>query len=269
MADVSPIGAIVGAGANLLGGYFARDAQRDANAQQQANFWANYRFQQDAMQHGIKWRVDDAKEAGIHPLAALGAQLTSPSPISVGSTPADGFAKGIAAAGQDISRSLYATSSVAERAEGTQALITALGLKRAQLENDLVSSQVLGSKLANLRAAQMPPGPMAAVDVPVPRPRPSDLPYADSPVPFDVPEGKKVENRPPLMLWGGRVQTSNRSSTMKDWEDMIGDDGLGHQIVQGLVMADILEWNARRMMVGSATTPRSSVREPLGGRKRR
>lgn len=45
----------------------------------------NMNTQKQYAQNGIQWRVEDAKKAGIHPLAALGAHTTSFTPISVGS----------------------------------------------------------------------------------------------------------------------------------------------------------------------------------------
>lgn len=41
----------------------------------------NRRMQYDFAQNSIKWRVNDAKEAGIHPLAALGISPSSASPV--------------------------------------------------------------------------------------------------------------------------------------------------------------------------------------------
>lgn len=51
--------------------------QREINAE-------NLKYQKEFAQHGISWRVDDARQAGLHPLAALGAQVTSFSPSFVG-----------------------------------------------------------------------------------------------------------------------------------------------------------------------------------------
>lgn len=39
-------------------------------------------FQKDAAINSIQWRVHDAKQVGIHPLAAIGAQTFNPSPVS-------------------------------------------------------------------------------------------------------------------------------------------------------------------------------------------
>lgn len=43
-------------------------------------------MQREFAQHGIRWKVDDARAAGLHPLAALGAQTSSYYPVRVGET---------------------------------------------------------------------------------------------------------------------------------------------------------------------------------------
>jgi hypothetical protein len=66
-----------------------RDMQYKINAE-------NIEMQKDFAQHGISWRVKDAKEAGLHPLAALGAQTTSFSPSSVGAPRRTNYTRSIA-----------------------------------------------------------------------------------------------------------------------------------------------------------------------------
>jgi uncharacterized protein YnzC (UPF0291/DUF896 family) len=56
---------------SLIGGIVNAGAQRDTNA-------ANVAMQKEFAQKGIQWKVNDAKAAGVHPLAALGAQTHSP-----------------------------------------------------------------------------------------------------------------------------------------------------------------------------------------------
>lgn len=70
------IGDILGAGTNLIMGNKQVDAQKKVNA-------SNIAYQKEFAQHGISWRVKDAIDAGLHPLAALGAQVTSFTPSSV------------------------------------------------------------------------------------------------------------------------------------------------------------------------------------------
>lgn len=76
MADF-PLGAIIGAGASLASGIDQRAADRKA------------------MKNRISWTVADAKRAGIHPLAALGANIQSiPSQPLLGDAAIGGLTEG-------------------------------------------------------------------------------------------------------------------------------------------------------------------------------
>lgn len=117
--------------------------------QQQAE---NLNAQREFAQNGIKWRVDDANRAGIHPLYALGANPVSFSPTTVGTN--------FAQVGQDISRAIDVTRSSSEKVD---ARLAGLQLERAGLENELLRSQIIGSKAALLRQ-NGPPMPSATPD---------------------------------------------------------------------------------------------------------
>lgn len=91
-------------------------------------------LQKDFAKKGIQWRVADANKAGIHPLAALGANTISYSPVGVGSDlPALGESLG---AGLDRAQAAAGTSG--QRARQMEDL----SLERAGLENDLLRSQI-------------------------------------------------------------------------------------------------------------------------------
>lgn len=80
--------ALIGGGASLLGGAIS-SLTSGSSAKQE------YENQKEFAQNSIRWRVADAKAAGLHPLYALGAQGASYSPqAAVG----DDF--GISSAGQ-------------------------------------------------------------------------------------------------------------------------------------------------------------------------
>lgn len=64
-------GSLITAGSGLLGGIFGSSSTKKANA-------ANTRMQYDFAKNSIQWKTEDAKRAGLHPLAALGAQGYSP-----------------------------------------------------------------------------------------------------------------------------------------------------------------------------------------------
>lgn len=190
-------GGLVSAGASLIGGKMQADASSKAariNAiaqameaerareynEQQANIaYARNRAdyltdtaREEALQRefatsGIRWRVQDAKAAGIHPLAALGAQTMSYSPQSVGGgayeaqkmpryspSPASGAspAMGLAAAGQDISRAIQASRDSQQRAEAYQQTMAQLNIQNMGLQNLQLASQI-----ARISAPGTPP----------------------------------------------------------------------------------------------------------------
>lgn len=138
------LSAIIGAGANIVGGLLgSRDKAKDRALQKQF------------AQEGIQWKVKDAEKAGIHPLYALGAQTHSFAPVSVGGPD---LATGIAGAGQDISRAVAAGSSEATRRGAFASAVEKLTVEKMGLEN-----QLLGAQIAKLSSAQVPPA-IPAVD---------------------------------------------------------------------------------------------------------
>lgn len=131
------LGNIIAAGASILGGILGQNKQDDIAKR-------NIQLQKDFAQQGIRWKVDDAKAAGIHPIYALGAPTTSFAPVSVG----DSLGPGIRAAGQDISRAINSTSTSDQRLSST---VAALQLERGGLENELLRTQI-----ARMRQNQNP-----------------------------------------------------------------------------------------------------------------
>lgn len=113
------------------------------------------KLQKEFAQSGIQWKVEDAKKAGIHPLAALGAQTTSYAPVSVGG----GLPSALAAGGQDISRAINATRPESARLDAYSKTVQDLNLQRLGLENQLLSSQI-----AKINQAGTPPAMPTAGD---------------------------------------------------------------------------------------------------------
>lgn len=60
------LGSIISAGASLVGGILGNKSNQKIAEQ-------NAALQKEFAQHGISWKVADAKRAGIHPLYALGS----------------------------------------------------------------------------------------------------------------------------------------------------------------------------------------------------
>lgn len=183
---------------NFISGMLNRSAAKDQAAQQQRQFDANMQMQKDFAQQGIRWKVSDAKAAGIHPLYALGAQTISPSPISVGGGSADtslgDMAKNM---GQDLSRAVHATRTQDERDQAYADTVKQMTVQKMGLENDLLAAQT-----AKIRASANPPAP--AFD------------------PANVPQDK-VEGRPPLAVGGSEWKTFPGATNAEDFEKRYGD----------------------------------------------
>lgn len=136
------LGALISAGANLLGGLFGRQSQADANALNAQVARENIAKQEEFARSGVQWRVEDARKAGIHPLYALGAQPSSFSPVHVGAQGDTSLPTAFANAGQDISRAVNATRTGQDKVDAYNSTVQALSLQRMGLENELLSSQI-------------------------------------------------------------------------------------------------------------------------------
>lgn len=222
------IGDLIGAAANIAGGFINKGSQDEANRSNREIAIKNIKLQKRFAQEGVRWKVEDARQAGIHPLYALGAQTHSFSPVSAGAVADSSLGSGIAAAGQDLSRAVNATRTAPERIEARA--LTRLQLEGLALDND-IKRATYASAVQRLQQASNPPIPAIG--------------------PFEVPEAKKAEERTPLMLEGNRVQTSPGTSPGKAWEDQLGDDlfspgflpnliGMIRENTKGMSFLDIL-----------------------------
>lgn len=128
-----------------------RSAQKEMAAQ-------NIQLQKDFAQQGIRWKVEDAKAAGIHPLYAIGASGTSFSPVSIGNLPESDYATSFRNMGQDISRAVNATRTADEREDAFTKSAQALDLEGKKLDNDIKRAS-LASSVQRLKQTANPPLP--------------------------------------------------------------------------------------------------------------
>lgn len=153
----SIVGSALGAAAGLAGGLISNASQNQL-AQQ------NYQAQKEFAQNGIRWKVADAKAAGLHPLAALGAQGYTYNPVMVGGSDQGltALGQGLSEMGQGIDRAMSAKQQAAERhamqAYESQIRQKDLALKDKQLQllDSEIAQNIANSKLA-LSRAQLPP----------------------------------------------------------------------------------------------------------------
>lgn len=143
-------GAVAGAAISALGSIGGGLLQNSSNRESiEAASLANdkaYERQKEFAQNGIRWRVADAKAAGLHPLAALGAQGSFYTPS--GNLSFGGQDYGwLSDAGQSIGRAVEAGLSAKERAEmqavRDEAARVDLDTRKANLENQQLQNQSL------------------------------------------------------------------------------------------------------------------------------
>lgn len=105
------------------------------------NFDKNAQLQREFAQNSIRWKVNDAKSAGIHPVYALGASGTSFSPMySVGSTEMADDNRWLAEAGQSIAGAIGRTATTEQKQ------MQALALENAQLDNEMKKVELMRMK---------------------------------------------------------------------------------------------------------------------------
>lgn len=150
MVDPLIIGAGISAASSLLGGFLGSKSEKSATRNQVEQQVLDRQQQLDFAQQGIQWRVDDARQAGVHPLYSLGASIPTYSPVSQPIRPATAMSSGLAAAGQDIGRAVAATSTAGQRVQSAE--MRQLQLRNAQLQNDMLSAQI-----GSLQASQIGP----------------------------------------------------------------------------------------------------------------
>lgn len=147
--------AIIAAGAALAGSLLSNRAQNKAVESQEEQASANRDLQREFAQMGVRWRVADAKAAGINPLAALGMNATSYTPSEV-SYPTDSpIGEGIRSMGQDISRAWASQASTEEKE---------LARLKVQVEQEKLNGMRLDNmgkltELNKLDQPSMPVGP--------------------------------------------------------------------------------------------------------------
>lgn len=134
-AAAGPWGALAGGVLGALGGGFLGGG--DSGKLAKDLLGRQMDRQEIWMKNQMQWRVEDAKLAGIHPLAAIGSNITAPSVpgVSVGDV-----GSGLSAdMGQGIGRAIGAMMSDDQKYETT---IRALQVERGELENQILAKQL-------------------------------------------------------------------------------------------------------------------------------
>lgn len=159
---MSFLGPLIAGATSLIGGFLGKSSQDKANEIALQNAQRQEAFQKEFAQNAIQWKAADARAAGLHPLAALGANTVSYSPVSVGVSGSNPLGDAIGSMGQNLERAVHATSTSSQRAEAAKEQITALSLERGHLENDLLRAQIASTNAKTAASQSGPPGPSVA-----------------------------------------------------------------------------------------------------------
>lgn len=128
-------GAIIGGAISALSAAAQHDRARKARNQEADR-------QREFAQMGVRWRVADARAAGLHPLFALGANTPSYQPDSVKDVDFQQM-------GQDVSRAAQAAMDT----EGRKNLEVAREVSRSQIARNFAEASYFDSLAARARGA--------------------------------------------------------------------------------------------------------------------
>lgn len=237
----SVVGNVIGAGANLLGGFLGDKSAQGMNRQNISFAREQMAAQKEFAKQGIRWKVEDARRAGIHPLYAVGAPAQSPSPVALNFQPQGNMARGIAAAGQNVSRAVQATMTDSERI-GTR-------LAEAQLEGQLLANE--GQAIENrAKSSQLPPampGDRAPGKIGI-QSTFLDPPSRDS-------QGNRI-----IHTAQGPLTYSGAWTPAQETEDIVGD--VMAEIIMAVNMGDLALDQAQRRLDRLSANVRSKRRAP-------
>lgn len=147
--------AVLGAAGSYFGGQDQARAQKKLAKD-------NIALQKEFAKNGIRWKVADAKAAGLHPLAALGAQTHSFSPIAAGDTTGPNALSALGDMGQNISRAMAARQTSAERELQTLQLSSA----KLDVEGKAIENQIRLKSLSNMSSRSQVPPPTPSGNTP-------------------------------------------------------------------------------------------------------
>lgn len=131
----SAVGSVAG---GLIQGAFGQASASGSKSFQREMWQKNYDAQKEFAQNGVRWKVDDAKAAGLHPLAALGGSgaMFSPSGGTIGAG-VDADYSWLERAGQGIGRAIDAKATAEERAQNKIFNDEMMRIKLEQAQADL------------------------------------------------------------------------------------------------------------------------------------
>lgn len=167
--DKVGVGNLLQFGGTLLGGERQEDMANAQMAEAQRQQGANLAAQREFAQMGIRWRAEDARAAGLHPLSVLGASGASyaPNPVVVGDSREDGLGKAISELGQNVTRSVAAQETADQRALRQAQLASAWAqAEESQARAWLAQTEAALNQQRMMHSGRMPGGAGSPVTLP-------------------------------------------------------------------------------------------------------
>lgn len=245
------IGNFINAGASIAGANIQAQTnkqiaadniayQKEFNQQQLAWGREQAQNQKQYAQEGIQWKVADAVKAGLHPLAAMGANTTSYSPVTLGGeAPQNNYSSTM---GQDLSRAAKALFQQHEREEIDNQLARRQQLEKGSLENEVLRQEVRSRDIRNSQLS-------GQVPVPMPRPGPDRTVSGWAVKDDDI--KSKEEDYPATKIvrpFGYPLYANPWFNDGQQFEDRYGDSEVGSTIKFGVnTLADHVYSAYRRM----------------------
>lgn len=189
-------------GASILGSIMGSKSADKANRQNAQDAALNRKLQMDTLRNQIQWKVEDAKKAGISPLAALGSVPYSYSPASSNFTGYD-YSSDFQNIGQDLTRAIQAGGSNRQRImDAKNAAMEGAAANKLSLEHMHLQNEYLRSQIARMNSGQIGPG--------VPEFRSESSPSA-------IPPGS-VLDQPSSVVVGAAGQPARQPGSLTDYQ---------------------------------------------------
>lgn len=147
------VASTAGIGMDYLGAKNAGEQSLEQRKLDERIHLENMAMQKEFAQMGIRWKVEDAKAAGLHPLYAMGGSGASYTPQSSYSIGEDPMANFYSRTGQNLQRAMGAGKTLQERR------MDELAIENAGLENEI--------KREHLNQLRNPPVPNPVIEKPV------------------------------------------------------------------------------------------------------
>lgn len=248
--------AALGAAGSIAGGLLSQGGGSSSAATEW--LWKkNYEAQKEFAQNGIRWKVDDAKAAGLHPLAALGSgSFFSPSgSIGVDQTGGKDYSW-LGDVGQNVGRAIDAKATAEERAKAEAVNDEANGLK---LENMRLQNEQIKLDMATQLARDVTASQRAVRNTALPPAMPSLRTRSDGAVVGTVMPGQGdstssslFETKPAEIIANNPSRVGQEAGSHPDIKFIRLDDG-GYSPVRSQAQEEALEddalgtlaWNIR------------------------